>query len=48
MAYEVEFTDEFQGWYEDTLDAEEQKSVARVVEMLEEAGTARPPLQFRY
>lgn len=40
MAYEVEFTDEFQGWYEDTLDAEEQKSVARVVEMLEEAGTA--------
>jgi hypothetical protein len=40
MAYEVEITDEFRDWYEDGLDVEEQKSVARVVEMLVEAGPA--------
>lgn len=40
MAYEVGFTEEFRGWYEEGLDASEQRSVARVVEMLGEAGFA--------
>jgi hypothetical protein len=35
MAYEVEFTDEFAVWFELDLSAPEQKSVARVVDMLE-------------
>ncbi len=43
MIYEVEFTDEFRDWYQDGLAASEQKSVARVVEMLEQAG---PNLSF--
>jgi hypothetical protein len=40
MAYEVEVTDEFKRWYEDTLDAREQLSVERVVTLLMEAGPA--------
>jgi hypothetical protein len=40
MAYEVEVTDAFQGWYEDTLNASEQLSVERVVTLLMEAGPA--------
>jgi|SRR6266851_5962021 len=40
MVCEVEFTDEFKGWYEDTLSVSEQRSIARVVEMLEEMGPA--------
>jgi len=42
MAYEVEFTDEFGAWFERDLDAAEQKSVARVVDMLEQAGPNLP------
>jgi hypothetical protein len=42
MAYEVEFTDEFGAWFERALDAPEQKSVARVVDMLEQAGPNLP------
>jgi hypothetical protein len=45
MAYEVEFTDEFRAWFEGELDAPEQKSVGRVVDMLEEAG---PALKFPF
>jgi hypothetical protein len=45
MVYEVEFTDEFRDWYEDSLSASEQEDVARVVEMLERAG---PMLPFPY
>ena len=40
MAYEVEVTDKFKGWYEDTLNASEQLSVERVVTLLMEAGPA--------
>ena len=42
MAYEVEFTEDFRAWYEDQLSASEQKSVARVVAMLEQAGPTLP------
>lgn len=42
MSYEIEFTEEFRLWYEETLSVGEQKSVARVVEMLERSGTALP------
>jgi hypothetical protein len=45
MAYEVEFTDEFQVWFEQDLNPPEQKSVGRVVDMLEQAG---PTLLFPY
>jgi len=45
MAYEVEFTDEFAAWFERDLSTPEQKSVARVVDMLEQAG---PNLPFPY
>jgi hypothetical protein len=38
MAYEVEVTDEFRAWYEEELSQSEQRSVTRVVEMLERAG----------
>ena len=40
MAYEVEVSDEFKDWYEDTLSEPEQNSVERVVLMLMEAGPA--------
>jgi hypothetical protein len=43
MAYEVEFTDEFRVWFEQDLSPPEQKSVGRVVDMLEQAG---PTLLF--
>ena len=42
MAYEVEFTEDFRAWYEDILSVSEQRSVARVVEMLEQAGPMLP------
>jgi hypothetical protein len=45
MAYDVEFTDEFRLWFEIDLDAAEQKSVGRVVDMLEQAG---PTLVFPF
>ena len=45
MVYEVEFTDEFRGWYEDGLSSSEQQDVARVVEMLVQSG---PMLPFPY
>ena len=45
MAYDVEFTDEFREWFEIDLSSPEQESVARVVDMLEEAG---PRLRFPY
>ena len=45
MAYDVEFTDEFREWYEVDLSFAEQKSVARVVVMLEDSG---PSLPFPY
>lgn len=45
VAYEVEFTDEFRDWYEDDLSLEEQRSVARVVVMLEASG---PSLSFPF
>jgi penicillin-binding protein 2 len=41
MATEVIATDEFADWY-DELTAEEQRSVGRVVDLLEERGTALP------
>ncbi|MGC9293579.1 MAG: type II toxin-antitoxin system RelE/ParE family toxin [Acidobacteriaceae bacterium] len=41
MATEVLATAEFEGWW-DTLTIEEQKSVAVVVALLEERGTALP------
>jgi hypothetical protein len=44
MAWEVEVTDEFNVWWM-SLDAEEQKSVAHVVRLLEENGTS---LNFPY
>jgi hypothetical protein len=37
MTWEIEFTDEFSGWW-DGLTAYEQKSVARYVGLLEKAG----------
>lgn len=45
MAYEVEVTDLFKDWYEDTLSEPEQNSVERIVLLLEEAG---PALGFPY
>ena len=42
MEYQVEFTEEFRGWYEDELTSLEQISVARVVDMLEQAGPMLP------
>ena len=42
MAYEVGFTEDFRAWYEDILSVSEQRSVARVVEMLEQAGPMLP------
>ena len=44
MSWEVEYTDEFEEWWLD-LDAEEQVSVAAVVEVLAEMG---PSLCFPY
>jgi hypothetical protein len=44
MPWEVEFTDEFEGWW-NTLDAEEQDSVDVAVGLLEERG---PNLPFPY
>ncbi len=44
MAYEVEVSDEFRGWYEPLSEAE-QLSIGRVIELLEEKGTA---LAFPY
>ena len=41
MAYEVEFTDEFEAWWE-ALDEDEQDAVARVVRLLEEKGPVLP------
>ena len=41
MAWVVEFTDEFSAWW-DTLDEEEQKSVAVAVTLLEERGAMLP------
>jgi hypothetical protein len=45
MVYDIEFTEEFRLWYEETLSASEQLDVARVVEMLERSG---PTLPFPY
>jgi hypothetical protein len=42
MAYEVELTDEFKAWFEVDLTGHEQKSVARVVDQLEETGPTLP------
>ena len=39
MSWDVEFTDEFDGWFRG-LDMDEQVSVALVVELLEERGVA--------
>lgn len=39
MVWEVEFTDEFEGWW-NTLSISEQESVAATVGLLEERGTA--------
>ena len=44
MAYEVEVSDQFRGWYEPLSEAE-QLSVGRVVELLEEKG---PSLAFPF
>ena len=44
MAWEVEYTDELGAWW-DTLDGEEQESVAVYVRLLEERG---PDLPFPY
>jgi hypothetical protein len=41
VAYEVEFTDEFEAWWE-TLDEGEQDAIARVVRLLEEKGPTLP------
>jgi len=38
----VEFTEEFRAWFEQNLNAPEQKSVARVIDMLEQAGPSLP------
>ncbi len=45
MACVVEYTDEFSVWFQGDLTAAEQRSVTRVVEMLEDAG---PGLRFPY
>ncbi len=45
MAFDVEYTEEFRVWYEETLAIAEQESVTHVVEMLEDAG---PNLRFPY
>ncbi|MGA9069516.1 MAG: type II toxin-antitoxin system RelE/ParE family toxin [Terracidiphilus sp.] len=37
MAWEIEFTDEFSEWW-DRMTADEQKSIARYVGLLEQAG----------
>jgi hypothetical protein len=42
VEYQVEFTEEFRAWYEDELTDGEQMSVARVVDMLEQAGPMLP------
>ncbi len=44
MAWDVEFTDEFESWW-NGLDVEEQDAVARVIRLLEECG---PTLPFPY
>ena len=41
MAWDVEYTDQFQGWWE-ALDDSEQVSVAAVVGLLEERGPSLP------
>ena len=41
MAWEVEHTDEFEGWWE-TLTEEEQVSVAAMVQLLEQRGPQLP------
>ena len=41
MAWDVEYTDEFEGWW-DILDGNEQESVASYVRLLEERGTQLP------
>lgn len=41
MAWEVEYTDEFESWW-DGLDGDEQESVARLVRLLEERGPTLP------
>ena len=41
MAWDVEFTNEFQHWWED-LDEDEQESVAATVGLLEERGPVLP------
>ena len=41
MAYEVEYTDEFEQWYE-TLDAQTQDSIDSSVDLLEERGQNLP------
>ena len=45
MVYDVEITEVFRDWYEQDLSRPEQKSVARVVEMLEKDGAT---LSFPY
>lgn len=40
MAWDVEVTDEFASWFRAGLDADERKSVAAVVDLLEELGPA--------
>jgi hypothetical protein len=45
MVYEVEFTEEFRAWFEQDLNASEQISVGRVVDMLEQTG---PTLVFPF
>ena len=48
VAWEVEGTDEFAGWFEDLTD-EEQVSVGRVVELLVEHGPSLPfPVLLRH
>jgi len=42
LSWEIEYTDEFEGWW-DSLDAEEQVSVGRVIGLLEAEG---PSLGF--
>jgi hypothetical protein len=44
MAWEVEYTDEFEAWW-DALTAEEQESVSATVELLERLG---PDLRHPY
>jgi hypothetical protein len=42
MAYEVELTDEFREWFEVGLGGDEQKSITRVIDQLEEMGPTLP------